>query len=310
MGFGYNPDLASKGERLDMLNFFTWMKIIQRNTGATPIIYDASNYYIVNRIPNKRIKKLGDKPTAEQILDVIVTELDEPNRSDIRENCYVRRLYLNALIKVSQLDKSSDGDLENKAFIAEGFGPSIFVRANYKVGLSRAIEFVKKLERENPDLVAKINPKSLNPASKLYLPLEIAETIFLDIDYGCRTKFGPMSEEFFDKAILKYFEAYQSSKIATVTPYRTIRCSYGPRKPGYLTDNRDVIWTTSTDSDIAEILRINEVDKMLGINQEYRNFVSSYLKPFRNNGESLEECAIRIKSQLRMSAFISDLFGG
>ena len=100
MGFGYNGSLEKSGERLDMLDFFSWMKQTQREWS----IWDASAYYIVNKTSPKKIQKLGDNPSAKNILDVLVNEQERPKRAEIIRNCDLRSLYLKRLIELSNID--------------------------------------------------------------------------------------------------------------------------------------------------------------------------------------------------------------
>ncbi len=276
MGFGYNPDLASFGERLDILNFFSWMKRLQDEFSSEWFVYDASGYYIVNRTPKKKIKKLGDKPTAGQILDVLVSEQDRPKRQDIMRNCELRSQYLQRAIELTGI--SANYVDSSQVFREDG---------EYRVALDESLEFVEKLKKDNSELVARILPANPNPASKLYLPLEIAEALYLESRFGVGGKFGPKTEEFFDAAILDLTRERG-------TPYQSIRCLFGPRKPGYLSD-RDVIWTNSPDYFVSEILQYD---------RKYREFVKQYLEPFRQNNEPIEEVALRTKRQLKLEEVI------
>lgn len=272
MGFGYNYDLANFGERLDILNFYSWMKRLQKEFSSYWLIYDASGYFIVNRTPEKNIKKLGDKPAAGQILDVLVSEQDKPKRQDIMRNCDLRSYYLQKAIEVSGIDAAY---IDSRKVFRED--------EEYKNALDLSLEFVEKLQRTDAGLVERILPRNSNPASKLYLPLEIAEAAYLQSKFGVGGKFGPITEEFFDKAIMGLTE---EQKI----PYQTIRCPFGPRKPGYLSD-RNVIWTRSPDHFVMDIL---ESDR------QYRDFVGLYLEPFTRNDKSLEECALTMKQKLKL----------
>jgi len=272
MGFGYNPDLVYFGERLDILNFFTWMKLIQDEFSSDWIVYDASGYAIVNRTPKKKITKLGDNPRAEQILDALISEQGRPKRQEIMRNCELRSQYLKRLIEITGINAnyvdSRDVFREDNIYIA---------------ALDISLEYVKRLQRDKPDLVEIILPPNSNPASKLYLPLEIAEALYLESKYRVGGKFGPKTEEFFDQTILGVTEEQGIS-------YQSLKCPFGPRKPGYLSD-RNVIWTVSSDYFVRDIL---DSDK------DYRNFVKQYLEPFKKNRELVEECALRMKKELKL----------
>ena len=143
------------------------------------------------------------------------------------------------------------------------------------------------MKKDNPELIARILPANPNPASKLYLPLEIAEALYLESKFGVGGKFGPQTEEFFDEAI---FGLTRQKGVS----YQSIRCPFGPRKPGYLSD-RNVIWTSSPDYFVSGILESDET---------YREFVGQYLEPFRQNGEPIEQIALRTKRQLKLEEVI------
>lgn len=272
MGFGYNPDLIRFGERLDILNFFSWMRIFQDSFGSDLTIFDASGYTIVNRTPEKKIKALGEYPTAEQILDALVSEQDRPKKAEIIQNCELRSRYLRRLIEISGIKADH---VDSRQVFRES--------KDYKQALDVALDFVKRLELDKPDIVDKIQPQNPNPASKLYLPLEVAEAIYL-LEVGrVSGKFGPTTEEYFDQAILQILEE-------RAKPYETLRCSFGPRKTGYLSD-RNVIWTQSPDSFVSGILATDS---------EYRNFVAQYLEPFRERGEQVESCAMKMRDKLKL----------
>jgi hypothetical protein len=272
MGFGYNPDLARFGERLDILNFFSWMRTFQESLGSAWTIFDASGYAIVNKTPQKKIKKLGDKPTSEQILDALVSEQDRPKRAEVMRNCELRSQYLQRLVEVVGIQADY---IDSRKVFRES--------RQYKEALDVALEFVERLKIEDADLVDRICPPNPNPASKLYLPLEVAEAIYLWEIGKVAGKFGPTTEEDFDRAILGALEK-------KAQPYETLRCSFGPRKPGYLSD-RNVIWTQSPDTFVNDIL---ETD------QEYLNFVAQYLDQFRGQDESVKSCAMRMRDRMKL----------
>lgn len=272
MGFGYNPDLAGSGERLDILEFYTWMKNLQDEFSTGWYIFDASGYQIVNRTPKKKIEKLGDRPGAEQVLDVLVTEQDRPKRSEIMRNCDLRSRYLRKAIDLSGINAEY---IDSREVFRED--------SRYRDSLDESLDFVRKLERDAPDLVENIMPGGSNPASALYLPLEIAEALYLEKSSDVTGKFGPETEKYFDKAIMALAGERGSA-------YQTLRCPSGPRKPGYLSE-RDVIWTSSPEYVVSDLL---------GSDKDYKEFVSEYLEPFRREGESIEQTALQTKQRLKL----------
>ncbi|MEM4756209.1 MAG: hypothetical protein QW594_03685 [Candidatus Woesearchaeota archaeon] len=271
-GVGYNPTLSLLGERLDLLNFFFWMKQVQDQRFVEWYIYDASSYAIVNRTPEQKIKQLGEKPTAEQVLEVLINEQDSPKRQEMMDACQLRSQYLRKAIQYFSLRAQYVDARE------------VFRNDQaYQQALEEALDFVEQLERKNPMLVERILPKKVTAANRLYLPLEIAEARYLQERYGVKGKFGPESEIFFDTAIRALFN---EKKIQ----YQCIRCSCGPRKPGYLADT-NVIWTSSQERAIRDLLQ-NDVT--------YHSFVELYLAPVRKQEEAVEDAAIRAAKALRL----------
>ncbi|MBI2581000.1 hypothetical protein HYV85_04300, partial [Candidatus Woesearchaeota archaeon] len=195
MGFGYNTDLGLFGERIDILNFFSWMKRLQERFSSDWIVYDASGYYIVNRTPQKRIASLGDNPSAGQILDVLVTEQDSPKRDGMIEICELRSAYLKRASNIAGIPFQY---IDSRKVFRE--------ERDYETALGMSLEFVQRLNKDNPDLVSRVTPAKPTPANILYLPLEIAEAFFLRTKFGVNGKFGPKTEEPFDSAILQLAE--------------------------------------------------------------------------------------------------------
>ena len=85
MGFGYNPNLERNGERIDMFNFFAWMLKLQEIGVSQWFIWDASGFYVVNRIPKKRIDGIG-KPNGKKLLELIINEQDGLGYGEGRRN--------------------------------------------------------------------------------------------------------------------------------------------------------------------------------------------------------------------------------
>ncbi|HLC22529.1 MAG TPA: hypothetical protein VJJ79_02040 [Candidatus Nanoarchaeia archaeon] len=297
MGFGYNGNLRREDqswpsmERLDMLQYFAYMFALQQQ-GISWTIWDASSYQIVNVLPKKKVDSLGENPRAENVLDAILSEFERPKRAEIRDNCKerLRNLCRFSLITGVEAPVYNTQD----AFM---YSCGLFTQA-----LGSALEYVAKLKVENPDLVSRIQ-RNGNPGSWLYLPLEIAEAMFLETTFGVKGKFGPRSEQYFDECILGLQEERGIG-------YTALWCPLGPRPPGYL-KQRD-IQERATDAEIStkRVLLLCNWDKYYENlladdnptedqnSREYRMFVKSYLEPFRRERETTAECAIRLKGEL------------
>ena len=152
--------------------------------------------------------------------------------------------------------------------------------SRYGEALDVAIEAVERMKIDYPQIVDKVMPPIVNAANALYLPLEIAEAIYLQETKGVQAKFGPESEEFFDACIKKVQEDRG-------IPYCFIRKPLGPRKAAYLSDTK-VIATQSQDSRVDFLLR----------DEDYKQYVKGYLFPFSQKKESVLDTALRMRDKL------------
>lgn len=282
MGFGYNPRLYNpyykptlgdfSGERLDMLDFFAWMKRLQDAGVQAWTIWDASGFAIVNKFSDRESRVFSGLTSGKAILEVLINEQNNlPKRADFKVNCDYRARNLKRLIALSGI---------NGRYVDSR---TVFRKdPAYATTVDAALEYVSRLKVENPRFVDKIVPKRSNAASDLYLPLELAEALYFEKELGIAGKFGPRTEQFFDACILQAQERRE-------TPYVTIRTSSSPRKAAYLFDE-NVLWTRSPiwyDQDLLER------------DLPYRRYVESYLRPFQERGEPLYDCVLRMKQALR-----------
>ena len=286
MGFGYNPNLERNGERIDMFDYFAWMRRLQESGVSQWFIWDASGFYIVNRIPKKRIESIG-KPTGRKLLELIVNEQDgqgygdgrrNEERKELKKNCDFRSMYLRRLINLSGI---------NGVYLDSRI--TFRTDPRYATALDTALYYVEKLKIDKPEPLARILPTNNNPASWLYLPLEIAEAVYLQEVSNVGGKFGPKSEQYFDACILETQENRKS-------PYSVIWCPTGPRrnvygqeKPAYLSDV-NVLWTTTPNKYVPVLLD----------DSDYQKYVQSYMASFLQSGETLVKGIIRLKNRLKV----------
>lgn len=271
MGFGYNGDLELSGERLEMLDFFSWMKKLQDKGVQEWTIWDASGYFIVNKLPAKKFLSLGSRPSASQILEALVEEQERPKRAEIKGNCELRSQYLQRLISMTGVKVQY---LNSWQVFRED--------PLYAEAVDVALEFVKRLEKDSPELVQKIQPNNDNPSSQLYLPLETAEAFYLNLNFGIGGKYGPKTEQYFDEAIIRLEKEWE-------VPYVTIRSPLGPCKPGYLHDEK-VLVTGMSD---------REARFLLNSNQEYKAWIDEITAVFRQDTETVAESTLRMLRLLR-----------
>ncbi len=270
MGFGYNPQLYCTGERLEMLDYFSWFDKFLKLGVEEILIWDASCYSIVNKIDQFRSREtfsiLNNNPSAKEVLECIIKEQEknpdligpQTEIGKYRTNCQLREQYFRKFIEVLNIDVDylNSWDVFRK--------DSKFTEA-----LEKSLEFVKILEKEKPDLIRKINfNKKTNSATRLYLPLEIAESIYLRENRNIKTKFGPVSEKYFDIAIEEMFEELDLG-------YSTIRgrLTPGTDRPAYLgsKDSR-VLGSKST---------FRTIKRTLKFNPQLEEYLSSICEPFK-----------------------------
>ncbi|MBS3105130.1 hypothetical protein J4234_02650 [Candidatus Woesearchaeota archaeon] len=285
MGFGYNPNLERNGERIDMFNFFAWMLKLQEIGVSQWFIWDASGFYVVNRIPKKRIDGIG-KPNGKKLLELIINEQDglgygegrrNEERKELKKNWDLRSVYLKRLIKITEINGLY---LDSRVIFRTD--------PRYATALDIALDCVEKLKKDNPETLERILPaNSNNPASWLYLPLEMAEAIYFQEVMDVEGKFGPKSEEYFDTFILAAQEGRK-------TPYMVVWCPLGPsakefgqQKPAYLSDI-EVLWTKTPKDYVADLLE----------NSVYQSYVRQYAQMFQKDGETLLDCVMRLKRRL------------
>jgi hypothetical protein len=269
MGFGFNPDLEERGERIDILKYFSEL-LWYKDVGKMVVLWDASCINIVNVTPQKKLKSLNPV-TGSGLIDILLGELERPKRSQIRRNSDLRGYYLARINQVVGLeaDYIDAGQVLRKD-------------KSFAVCLDEALDYVERLKVESPEILKKINPNNPNPASRLYLPLEIAESIYLQKKYDVDGKFGPITEEFFDYCILGVQEARGIA-------YTVFYCGNGPRRAGYLSDPRSITTKSSKDFD-SYLLQDTPyrdwlIESISGLNKEgapLLNFIQSIKQSIGN----------------------------
>lgn len=287
IGIGYNPQLFNTGERLEMLDFFSWMKRLEEKSVQEWTIWDASGYAIVNKITSGTSKAifeiLENNPSAKEVLTCLITEQDNKGRSQyqaielskLRQNCELRSTYLQRLIEVTGITGSYLNSWD--VFRTD---------PKYEEALDISLEYVKFLEKSNPELIDKINfSKEPNAATRLYLPLEIAEALYLEETRVVKGKFGPTSEEFFDEAIL---DLQERRKVG----YTSLRCQLPPGqdRPAYLMSKANRI--------LSSKCRPKTIKRIIRRDPELKGFLEQSTGPLREEGENIVPYLKRVSKEL------------
>ena len=301
MGIGYNALLREKGERLDMLEYVAWMKRLLDSCVSFVSFWDASMYQIANVLPKKRFCNSASSPgVAGNFLETLAEELQQPKRVEIAENCALRNKYLWNLRSLLGLPSRS-GTVRSAA---EFFGPERDERrwARYATLLCEAAQYVERLREKNPKALEEFSSafRNENPAAQMYLPMEIAEALYLQNNTPgiISGKYGPQSERPFDDCILGLQEE-------RFQPYAAMRSPLNsPARPGYLKPIGDwpenVLWTSSSNDRIASVVKGTRTKFYEDVECEYSDFVRGYLRVLAEPDEKLVDCAIRLRDAMRI----------
>jgi hypothetical protein len=260
MGFGNSNNLMEKGERLDMLNYFSAMSILSEFGIQRFTLWDASSFALLNRLSPKLFNGLTD---AYEIVGRFADELGK--RKDVNANCDLRRDYLLRLADISGIS----------AYYQDA--RKILPVPEFLEAFATALEYIGL----NPEKANATMPPNANAANRLYSPLEAAEAIYL----GKRNEFA----KFGGNGELGYDELIAGIQEVSGKPFMAARCSDGPRRPAYLAD-KEVLTTRSTPDEVGSLLS----------DQQYRNFVESYMQPFWMRDEPLEQAIFRMQKRLEV----------
>lgn len=273
MGFGYNPDLVETGERLDILDYFSWVKELSRYQEVEWILWDASCYYIVNRTKQKRINETAlERKEAREIVEILFDELQKPKKRKIRENNELRTKYLNAILKATGINGR----------VIDAYSV-IWNDANYLKAFEFCLGFCKAQQNLQPRRVPV--PRSANRVQALYFPLETAEALFLQQRFGIDAKFGPATEERFD-----FFITEAANQLGR--GYASLWCPVPPETVGtpYLRPRNggSIFFTNSMD----------DVRRKLSENETYKKWLEAVIEPLAP-GLCLEQGIEKIISDVR-----------
>ncbi|MFH0701614.1 MAG: hypothetical protein V2A62_04205, partial [Candidatus Woesearchaeota archaeon] len=100
IGLGYNDTLAENGERVDILDFFSWAKGVQDKIPELElVIWDASSYWLFNEMDPRTMPRELRQDSASEILRILSAELE--NNPKVRRNCALWGKYLQAISKAT-----------------------------------------------------------------------------------------------------------------------------------------------------------------------------------------------------------------
>lgn len=272
MGFGYNQDLIKTGERLDILDYFSWVKVLSEIKDVEWFLWDASCYYIVNRIKQKKISEdVVERKETSSIMNTLFEEI-ETKKPEIRGNNRVRKQYLNAILTAFSINGTV---IDAYDIIRED--------VDYLEAFYFCLDFCKRQQNIEPEKIP-IPRNSNNRVELLYFPLETAEALFLKKRFDINTKFGPQTEKNFDYFITKAVNEKGGS-------YRTLWCPNPPIgiKIPYLKGDENSIFFTDD---------MNGVRRKLDTNESYRMWLEQIIEPL-SPGLDLEQSIDKVITEVR-----------
>jgi len=270
IGIGFSNEVCSKGERIDLLDFYSWAKRAQKQAGSPElIVWNAACYSVLNELSPELIPKKFSSSSAEQILELLTEDLDK--NAAVKENSLLRTRYLRSFLETTEV-KGRVIDA------AERFKEPKFIAA-----FQECLEYCYDPESGSIGPSRFVGFGQANSASKLYTPLEMAEAVYLLDTEGIEFKLGPVTEQRFDSFIREVVFQNRQQR------YGSIWYTLPPgRKPSYLADSRSINFL----DDEAEI------EKKLS-DLRYRQWLSSVTDPFCGYLEPLPERIVNLKSKIQ-----------
>lgn len=226
-GVSYNQNLLKYGEKLDNLDFFSYLK----NRGDESIIFDASCYHALNLLTNSKIYSGVSFQTfiIDEILECVNLN------SDLRENSLLRKKYLS---KMSELSFS-----ENKTISMFDVLSGKESRRMFEENLSSSFKFCGAGIKDSKIDLAKFVRYKRNGSwfAQSYTPLVLAESLYARNTLGFDTKLGPISETGFDSFISKMHRGLNYRPMQFVWYTRPFEKNSSPETSIYTKDSMDTI---------------------------------------------------------------------
>lgn len=286
-GVSYNPLLLDSGERLDMLDFFSWGKKVQEvEPNFRFLVLDATLYWVVNAVGKMPVEKYC-KDAARIAVERFKAELEENKvAKQILEASELRNRYLLAMASLFP-----NGSCQVVSAKDLWYGNDAYLNA-----LQEAVDFVVASRLEGADFkFAKYAQYSRynQEYQKWYTPLVLGEAKYLYDAYGISAKLGPTSETAFDSLIRKMIGKEE--------------CGFYPmaEMPGFYPslnrakDSYDIFWYTrplERKIPYSEYIFFKDsdsvVDEKLSRNRQLAEWLSEVVKPFVGEVKSKEVAGV------------------
>lgn len=190
-GVSFNPYVATLGENVNLLDFYSWIKVM----GARAIVLDASWYALINMAKRVPVEKFSSQAAQEAIKFL---EQEKENYPEIRQAAETREKYLRAIS--ASLFPSPQAPLVISA-------EEMWQEAEYIPCLQQAIEFCADYPSAGDKIFIKRYANYQRYGTEFqrwYTVLVLAEVLYLNRIYGVNIKVGPTSESNFDFVIKKF----------------------------------------------------------------------------------------------------------
>ena len=190
-GVSYNPHLLEYGEKLDNLDFFSYLCEVREFVTGESVIFDASCYHALNLIDVDWISPNVAPAICQELVRTFFLN------NELRENSLLRKEYLLRMNSfsgyqmkiISMADVLTDpkkiGDFESR--LTSGLAHCETSVENSRLKIRNFVKY-RRIDTE---------------FSKLYTPLVLAENLYAREILKCNVKLGPISEVSFDSFISK-----------------------------------------------------------------------------------------------------------
>ena len=275
-GVSYNPLIPKYGERFDILDLFSWGKLVQQqNQSFRFLVFDASLYWIINIIDQAPVKVFS-KDSAAQLVDFLQKKLVSVKEGGlIKESAQKRNDYLWAISSLFpngtvQVLDAEDLWKNNDAYLKALQEAIEFCAESPEIGVSLKLSRTAQYSRYNQEY------------QKWYSVLVLAEVIYLQRAYGITAKLGPTTEVAFDKLIKQVIpKPYQIFWYA-----RPLDKSIPYSDYVFFNDDNDVI------------------SKKIKTNRQLARWLNELVRPFvsEENVGNLVEAVISLKEKINLIA--------
>ncbi len=228
-GVSYNPNLLKYGEKIDNLDFFSYIKKSARKA----VIFDASCYHALNILGNNQklfINTEFSDFVCDEILNCVGTDKELKDNSQLRKK-YLLRMNDFASCRNSEIISMYDVLTQNES------------KRIFQKNLDKGLDYCgAHTYKQGIDLRDYVKYKRNNSLfAKMYTPLVLAESLYAMKSLDCDTKLGPISETGFDSFISKMHSKLHFKQMQFVWYSRPFEKNSSPETSIYTKDTMDQV---------------------------------------------------------------------